>query len=72
MASKEPLEEYKKFKIRNEIYNEDKRYYKKLKNYNDITEKKILRSEKRMFSEFIKYLKREVPLIEFIARKNIG
>ena len=72
VASKEPLEEYKKFKIRNEIYNEDKRYYKKLKNYNDITEKKILRSEKRMFSEFIKYLKEHDKDITKLSIDDIG
>ena len=72
VASKEPLEEYNNFKIRNEIYNEDKRYYKKLKNYNDITEKKILRSEKRMFSEFIKYLKEHDKDITKLSVDNIG
>ena len=43
-----------------------------IKNYNDITEKKILRSEKRMFSEFIKYLKEHDKDITKLSVDNIG
>ena len=57
VSSKEPLEEYKKFKCRDEIYNELKDNYKKIKKYNRFTKDKILKEEEKIFLKELKYLK---------------
>ena len=57
VSSKEPLEEYKKFKCRDEIYNELKDSYKKIKKYNRFTKDKILKEEEKIFLKELNYLK---------------
>lgn len=72
VSSKEQLKEYSKFKCRDEIYNEIKESYKKIKKFNRFTKDKILKEEKDMFIKYIEYLKEHDVDITEMSLDNCG
>lgn len=71
VSSKELLPEYKKFKCRDEIYNELKDNYKKIKKYNIFSKDKILKEEETLFLNELRYLKEHgVDILEIQLDKN--
>ena len=56
VSSVNPIEEYKKYKFKDLLFNEYKDKYKKMKKYYNFFESKILKEEESIFKDFVNYL----------------
>lgn len=58
VSSANKLKEYNNYKNRNITFNENTKYFKKIKKYYNFLENKILKDEENIFNDFIDYLKK--------------